>query len=70
MGLIPGSRSSPGEGNGTRLRCSCLGKSTDRGTWWASPWGCRESDTTEHKHFTIFLMSTNGEPFRSAAFLK
>ena len=70
MGLIPGSGSSPGEGNGTRLQCSCLEKSMDRGSWWASPWCCKESDTTEHKHLIIFLTSTNGEPFRSAGFLK
>ena len=28
---IPGSRRSPGEGNGTPLQCSCLENSMDRG---------------------------------------
>ena len=30
-GSIPGSRKSPGEGNGNPLHCSCLGDSIDRG---------------------------------------
>ena len=36
MGLIPGSRRSPGEGNGNLLRNSCLGKPMDRRAWWAT----------------------------------
>ena len=31
MGSIPGSRRSPGEGNGILLQYSCLGNRTDRG---------------------------------------
>ena len=34
--LIPGSGSSPGEGNGNPLQCSCLGNPMDRGAWWAT----------------------------------
>ena len=34
-GLIPGSRRSPGEGNGNPLQYSCLGNPMDRGAWWA-----------------------------------
>ena len=34
-GLIPGSRGSPGEGNGYLLQYSCLENSMDRGAWWA-----------------------------------
>ena len=26
---------------------SCLGNPMDRGAWWASLWGCKESDRTE-----------------------
>ena len=37
---IPGSGRSPGEGNGYPLQCSCLEKGY-------SPWGYKESDTTE-----------------------
>ena len=33
LGLIPGSETSPGEGNGNPLQYSCLEKSTDRGAW-------------------------------------
>ena len=48
-GLIPGLRRSPGEGNGNPLQYSCLENSKDRGARRAtySPWGHRESYTTE-----------------------
>ena len=54
-GSIPGSGRSPREGNGNPLRYSCLENSKDRGAWRAiySPWGRKESDTTErliHTH--------------------
>ena len=35
-GSIPGSRISPGEGNGNTLQYSCLENSMDRGFWWAT----------------------------------
>ena len=49
LGSIPGSGRSPGEGNGNPLQYSCLEKSMDRGTWWATVhWIThKESDTTE-----------------------
>ena len=34
-GLIPGSGSFPGGGNGNPLQYSCLGNSISRGAWWA-----------------------------------
>ena len=34
--LIPGSRRSPGEGNGYPLQYSCLENPMDRGAWWAT----------------------------------
>ena len=40
-----GGRSS-GKGNGNPLQYSCLGNPIERETWWASPWGHKESDTT------------------------
>ena len=54
-GLIPGSGRSPGEGNGNPLQDSCLGNPLDKGAWQAthSPWGCKESDTTERLHFSL-----------------
>ena len=33
--LIPGSGSSPGEGNSNPLHYSCLENTVDRGAWWA-----------------------------------
>ena len=39
-GLIPGSRSSPGEGNGYLLQYSCLENSMDRRDWQATVWPC------------------------------
>ena len=48
MGVIPGLGRSPGEGNGYPLQYSCLENSMDRGAWVGySPWGHKESDTTE-----------------------
>ena len=36
VSLIPGSESSPGEGNGNPLQYSCLDNPMDRGAWWAT----------------------------------
>ena len=50
LSLIPGSGRSPGEGNGYPRQYSCLENPTDCGAWRAtgySPWGCKESDSTE-----------------------
>ena len=38
-GLIPGSKRSPGEGNGYPLQFPCLGNPTDRGAWWVTVHG-------------------------------
>ena len=46
---IPGSGRSPGGGNGSPLRYSCLENFTDRETWQVMVHGTgKESDTTEH----------------------
>ena len=71
-GSIPGSRRSPGEGNGNPLQYSCLGNSTDRGDWWATIHGVAESWTqlsnlthTIHQfYFGVFIkrnQSTNSK---------
>ena len=45
---IPGSGRSPGEGNGNPLQYSCHGTfHGQRSLVGYSPWGCKESDTTE-----------------------
>ena len=48
-GLISGSGRSPGRGQGNSLQYSCLENPMNREAWWAtySPWGRKESDTTE-----------------------
>ena len=48
LGSIPGSRRSPGEGNGNPLQYSCLENPMDRGAWWATVRGVAESVPTEH----------------------
>ena len=39
VGSIPGSGTSPGEGNGNPLQYSRLGNPMDRGAWWATVHG-------------------------------
>ena len=39
LGLSPGSRRSPGEGNVYPRQYSCPGNSMDRGAWWATVMG-------------------------------
>ena len=51
MGLIPGSRRSPGEGNGNPLQYLPEESHGERSLVGYSPWGHEESDTTEsHTH--------------------
>ena len=58
LGSVPGLGRCPGEGDGDSLQCSCLEAIVDRGAWGlagCSPWGCKESDTTEqltHTHWS------------------
>ena len=49
-GLIPGSRKSPGEGNGNPLQYSCLENPMDRGAWWATVHGIAKSQTRLRVH--------------------
>ena len=53
-GLIPGSRRSPGEGNGNPLQYSCLENSMDGGAWWATVHGVEKSQT-RLSDFTFFF---------------
>ena len=47
VGLIPGSRRSPGGGNGNPLQYSCLENPIDKGAWWATVHGVvKEVDIT------------------------
>ena len=57
LGWIPGLGRSPGEGNGKPLQYSCLKNPMDGGAWQGySPWGCKDSNTTEGLHFPFFQM--------------
>ena len=48
IGSIPGSGRSPGRRHGNPLQCSCLeNRHGQRSMVGYSPWGCKESDTTE-----------------------
>ena len=59
VGLIPGSGRSPGRRNSNVLQCSCLENPMDRGAWCYSPWGQRESDTTEWLNMYAHSTSIN-----------
>ena len=59
VGSIPEPGRSPGEGDSNSLRYSRLGNPRDRAAWWAtSPWGCKESDTTERPTMTTNWLSS------------
>ena len=45
LSSIPWLGRSPGEGNGYALQYPCLGNPMDRGTWWATVSGVKESQT-------------------------
>ena len=46
-GSTPGWGRSPGGGHGNLLQYSCLENPMDRGDWWDTVHGVKESDTTE-----------------------
>ena len=41
---------------GMATHSNILENSMSRGTWWASPWGLKESDMTDCLHFLSFLL--------------
>ena len=45
LGSLPGSGSSPGEGNDYPLQYSCLENFIDRGAWWATVWWGHKGQT-------------------------
>ena len=51
-GSMPVSGRSPGGGHGNPLQYSYLENPMDRGVWWASPWGRKESGTSEQLSLT------------------
>ena len=68
-GSIPGSGRSPGRGNDNPLQYSCLENPMDRSLVGCSPWGRKESDTTERLHFHFSLSCIgegNGNPLQGS----
>ena len=59
-GLTPGSGRSPGEENGNPLQYFCLKKSHGQGNMGYSPWGHKESDTTEAIKHSCIISTTVG----------
>ena len=56
LGLIPGSRRSPGEGHGNPLQYSCLANPMDTGTRWATVQGVAKSWTQlERLNTRVFM---------------
>ena len=55
LSLIPGSRRTPGEGNGNSFQYSCLENPMDRGARWLQSMDHQEPDTTE-PHTDIHLV--------------
>ena len=54
-GSIPGSRRSPGEGNGNPLQYPCLENPMDGGSWWAAVHGVVKSwARLSNFHFILF----------------
>ena len=43
---------SPRVGHGKALQYSCLGNPMQRGAWGYSPWGHKQSDTTEKAKYS------------------
>ena len=55
LGLIPGLGGSPGGGHGNPLQYSCLeNPNGQRSLVGYSPWGCKESDTTEQLSVELY----------------
>ena len=57
LGLMPGLRGSPGEGNGNALQYSFLKNPVDRGAWWATVHGVVKSQTQlSNYHFPLLYL--------------
>ena len=63
-GSIPGSKRSPGVGNGNPLQYSCLENSMDRGAWQATVQEVAKNQTYIYSHQDIYLLAQR-EKYRS-----
>ena len=67
LDLIPGSRSSPGEGNGNSLQYSYLANSMDRAAWRVTVCGVTKSqDTAEQLTLSLSLLAGSLHSSRGA----
>ena len=64
LGSIPGLRGSLGEGKGYSLQYSGLENSMD------SPWGCKESDTTERLSLSLIVTDLDRKLLTKSFYLK
>ena len=58
-GLVPGSGTSLGEGNGNPLQYSCLENCMDGGAWWATVHGVAKSQTRLSDFTFTFIFMTS-----------
>ena len=65
LGSIPGSGSSPGEGNGNPLQYSCLENPMDGRTWWATVHGVAKSRTRLSELTSLHYPQENSGPERT-----
>ena len=66
LDLIPGLGKSPGRGHGNQLQYSCLeNPHGQRSLAGYSPWGCKESDTTEQLTIHTQVCSMLGKLWKS-----
>ena len=63
MGPIPGSGTSPVEGNGNPLQYSCLENPSDRGAWWATVHGVTKSRTRPSAHAFCLYPNPTATPY-------
>ena len=70
LGLIPGLGRSPGGGHGNPLQYSCLENPHEQRSLAGSPWGHKESDTTErlnaHTHTMLIEPITPSQRWNSS----
>ena len=64
LGLIPGLRRSPEEGNGNPFHHPCLGNSMDRRAWWATVHGIAKS---QHNFVLLTYLRLKTRAFNPAS---
>ena len=68
--LIPGSRRSPGEGNGSPLQYSCLGNPMDREAWWTTVHVVTKNQTLLRNENNNYMLCTMSDKTRNPKIIK